>query len=159
MSLIATLISLAAAAALPSAPADGISDAARIIGDQDRAALTQAIASLQKDTGVRLFIETNSYLGETVNLGERTRDLIREWGQGQPSAVICVDRSSTAPPSIQFSEAVWARYNTLDVVNTLRTAVSEMIELPVNSTELAKGVNQLVTGLKKANAWRAHGIA
>jgi hypothetical protein len=149
MSLIATLISLAAAAALPTAPADGIRDDARVFGDLTRTELVKEMTTLQSETGVRLFIDTNTYLDSGTTTTDRCRALLNEWGKDVPAVVICLDRSSSAPPTVQISGSLWTQYGTLEIMKAQRNAVGKMEASPVTGEHVAAGARSLITDITK----------
>lgn len=148
MNWIVTWISMTAAAALPTVPADGIRDDARIFGDASRQQLIQEMKTFHEDTGVRLFIDTNTYLEATDSTSERARGLLQSWGADGAAVVVCIDRASQALPSIVVSDAIWERSTTLEIMTAIRAAAEKMGSRPITESEAMEGVTVLMQELK-----------
>lgn len=149
MSWIVTWISLAAATALPPAPADGIRDDARIFGDESRQVLAREIQAFHQDTGFRLFIDTNTYIELPNDTNERARSLMKAWGGDSPCAVVCVDRASQTLPSIVASDTIWQRTTTLELMTAIRSSAEQMGSRPITEAEAMEGMRALMRGLRR----------
>lgn len=142
-------LALAAAPALPPVPADGIRDDARVFATETKAALVRDMQDFHTATGVRLFIDTNTYLEGDINPGERCRQLVKAWCGGDPGAVICVDRASKPMHAIQISPALWERSSELEVMPAMMAAAELIGRSQVNSDGLAEGARTLMKRLTK----------
>lgn len=149
MSFAACLVSLALAVApaLPPAPADGIRDDARVLTSEAKAILAQEMQVFTAETGLRLFIDTNTYLDGDMNPGERCRQLVRAWCGDTPGAVICVDRASKPMHAIQIAPAFWERSSELEVMPALMAAAEQVGQAQVSSDGLAAGARTLMKRL------------
>lgn len=153
MSWIVTWISMAAtAAALPPAPADGVRDDARIFGDESRRVLVVQMEEFRKDTGFRLFIDTNTYIELPDNTNDRARTLLKAWGGDSPSAVVCIDRASQSLPTIVASDAIWQRTTTLELMTAIRASAEEMGSRPITEAEAMSGMKALMDGLRRVES-------
>ncbi|MBL9142375.1 MAG: hypothetical protein JNM99_01725 [Verrucomicrobiaceae bacterium] len=151
MSWIVTWISMAAAA-LPPAPVDDVHDDARIFGDESRRVLSVQMEEFRKDTGFRLFIDTNTYIELPDNANDRARSLLKAWGGKSPSVVVCIDRASQALPTIVASDAIWQRTTTLELMTAIRASAEEMGSRPITEAEAMDGMKALMDGLKRVES-------
>ena len=153
MSWIVTWISMAAtAAALPPAPADGVRDDARIFGDESRRVLGVQMEEFRKDTGFRLFIDTNTYIELPDNTNDRARSLLKAWSDESSSVVVCIDRASQALPTIVASDAIWQRTTTLELMTAIRASAEEMGSRPITEAEAMDGMKALMDGLRRVES-------
>lgn len=151
MSWIVTWISMAAAA-LPPATIDGVHDDARIFGEESRRVLSVQMEEFRKDTGFRLFIDTNTYIELPDNANDRARSLLKAWGGESPSVVVCIDRASQALPTIVASDAIWQRTTTLELMTAIRASAEEMGSRPITEAEAMDGMKALMDGLKRVES-------
>jgi len=151
MSLAACIVSfaLAAASALPPAPVDGIRDDARVFPAGTRAALVQEMQAFTAETGLRLFIDTNTYLDGDSNPGDRARRLIKAWCGDAPGAVICVDRASKPMYAIQLSPALWQRTSELEMMPAIQAASEQIGRLQLTEEGLAGGARVFMQHLAR----------
>ena len=151
MSLTACIAGLlaAAASALPPSPADGIRDDARVFPVEARAVLSAEMQAFTSASGIRLFIDTNTYLEADVNPGERCRQLVRAWCGEEPGVVICVDRASKPMHAIQISPALWARSSELEIMPALLAAAEQIGRSQVSAEGLTEGARTLMKRLTR----------
>lgn len=149
MSLAACIIGLALAAAppLPPAPADGIRDDARVLASENREALAKDIRAFTAETGILVFLDTNTYLASNTNPGERSRGLMQSWCGDQPGVVICIDRASKPMHAIQFSPALWERSSELEVMPLLQNVSELMGRTQITSESLDQAMHLLMRRL------------
>lgn len=116
------------AAALPAAPVDGIRDDAHVIAASDHAQLANELAAFTRSTGIAFFVDTNTFRNEQINLGERTRGLLREWSQGQPAVLLSIERSTGAAPVVQLSHALWERFSEPELIALLQDTATQLTD-------------------------------
>lgn len=151
MTFSTAIISFAAAVAtaLPMKPVDGIRDDGRVFSTETKQALVRELAGFTSATGIRLFIETNTYLDGTQSAGERARALLRAWSDGSKAAVVCVDRAARGLPVLHVSADLWQRYSEPALITALRRAADEMGRSKVTEESIASGVRLLMNELTK----------
>lgn len=149
MSWAVTLLSLAAAAALPPAPQSGIRDDAHVFSPAAEATLAREMQDFRRATGFRLFIDTNTFLDSGSSTSDRARTLLHEWNGDEPAAIICIARSSTTSPSIYVSEAIWQRATMLELMTSIRAASLALNKQPLTEVEVTEGARTLMKELTK----------
>lgn len=142
-------LTLAAPTALPPAPANGIRDDAHVFTPAGEAALVREMEAFHQATGIRLFIDTNTYLESGANTNERARKLVRAWNGTAASAIICLNRASELPPSVYASEGIWNRGTTLELVDAIRAAMAPLLARPLTETDALAGARALMKELTR----------
>ena len=141
----------AVAAALPVAPADGLRDDAHVFSSETQAALAKEREQFGRQTGLRLFVDTNTYLDGTLSGGERARALLRAWSGDPPqrSVIVCVDRSSRGLPVLHVSADLWQRYNEPQLITVLRSVAEPMGRDKVTEESIVTGLRLLMKELTR----------
>jgi hypothetical protein len=137
----------AVAAIMPTKPADGFRDDGRVFSTETRQALVRERAGLAQQTGIQLFIDTNTYLDGSQSAGERSRALLKAWADNQRGVIICVDRSSRGLPILHVSADLWQRYTEPELITVLRLAAEEMGRSKVTEESITSGVRLLMKEL------------
>ena len=141
----------AVTAALPLAPVDGLRDDAHVFSNETQAALLQERTQFVQQTGLRLFIDTNTYLDGSMTAGERARALLRAWSGDPPqrSVMVCVDRSSRGLPVLHVSADLWQRYNEPQLITVLREVAEQMGRDKVTEESITRGLRLLMKELSR----------
>jgi hypothetical protein len=134
-------------AALPLAPQDGIRDDAQVLTAEVRSQVSAEMQGFTERTGIRLFIDTNTYI-ESSTASDRARALTRAWAGDEPAALMCVDRSSPQPPSVHVSDVMWRDYTEPELMASLRRTLEGMEGGKVNEANVVRGVRQLMKELE-----------
>lgn len=155
------ILSMAAAvaAALPTKPTDGLRDDGRVFSTEMKQALVQERAAFAQQTGIQLFIDTNTYLDGSQSAGERSRALLKAWADNQRSVIICVDRSSRGLPVLHVSADLWQRYNEPQLITTLRAVAEQMGRDKITEESITAGLRLLMkelTQLENQARQRSH---
>lgn len=143
------ILSMAAAVAtmLPPAPVDGLRDDGRVFSTVTKQALIQERAAFAQQTGIQLFIDTNTYLDGSQSAGERSRALLKAWADNQRGVIICVDRSSRGLPILHVSADLWRRYSEPELITALRIAAEQMGRSKVTEESITSGLRLLMKEL------------
>jgi hypothetical protein len=140
------------AADLPAPPPDGVRDDAHLFSDLARQKLVHDLQACQQATGIRGFIDSNTYIDGGQRASDRARQLLRTWSPGEPAFVFCMDRSAPKPGAVDVSAELWTRYTEPDLIRVLSTATAALGENTTDEVHVQDAVAILVEGLQGLEA-------
>ena len=138
-----------AAAALPSAPADGIRDDARVLSERGRQTMVTEMGAFTERTGLRIFLDTNTFLESSTNARVRAKQLLAAWSGDKAGVLVCLDRTSQEPPGIQVSDPVWKRSSEPEVLAAIDEASTILSGAKVDEIAVVTGLRSLMAKLIK----------
>lgn len=101
---------------------ESVRDEARILPDDQRAALDEALRTFRKSTGCSLFVVTATYVsGKSIR--DHAEELSNTWMPDGLGMVLACDRSSSSH-AIVPTKAMWRTYPTPGLVEAFREAAA-----------------------------------
>jgi chemotaxis response regulator CheB len=156
------ILSTGASAAIDTvaAPADGIYDDTRALGDASRLALAQEIRHLAADLGCLVWLTATSFPTGGLQPGHQAKANRTRWSEGQPSILLAYDRASNGMV-FSFSPELWNRYPAASLANlgleTNRMIADTQLKLEERLTQIvqvvAKRLRELETVRLKQSVW------
>ncbi len=149
MTFSAHLLAMLAAAALPPAPVDGIRDDAHILSERAQQTMVTEMKAFTERTGLRIFLDTNTFLESSTNARIRAKQLLTAWSGEKAGVLVCMDRTSQEPPGIQVSDQVWKRSSEPEVLAAIDEASVILSGPKVDEVAVVTGLRSLMEKLVK----------
>ena len=141
---------------LGSPPGNQIRDTANMLSGEEIRAIEAEIAALAQASGVRVYVDTVTFLSGDTNYVQRARELRKTWIGDGLGLVIAHARSGAPQPTVQMSPALWSRYTEVRVAGMLKrvgAAISLAEKNP--SAQLKAAVLSVIENLRDLEAWHA----
>ncbi len=132
----------------PAAPPDGIRDDARAMSPEARQALVAEMKAFEEKTGIKVVVDTNTYLEQNVGTLERCRALLDHWIGARPGVVFCLNRSVKPVPFIMFSPVLLERYPDPDLSQAAGETTDAMTKVSSPENRMPVGVRVMMARLK-----------
>jgi hypothetical protein len=147
------LVSLSVLASdLPPVPADGLRDDARFFTKEGAAQLRAEVQALEQATGIRGYVDANTYIEGGQRGTERAQQLVQSWGQGRSAVVICLDRSAPRPGALDVSADLWERFTEPELMALIAKTVLAMGDGRTDETAVLKAVREMREGFTEQHA-------
>ena len=142
------------------APANQIQDAANMLSTEDTKALEAEIASLAQSAGIRVFVDTVTFLSGDINYVQRARELRKAWVGDGLGLVIAHARSGAPQPTVQMSPAVWSRYTEVRVAGMLKRVGAAIGQADKEqSAQLKAAIVAVIDNLRDLEAWHSRELS
>jgi len=137
-----------AAVQVPPPPADGIRDDARAMSPEARQELAAEMKVFEEKTGIKVVVDTNTYLEQNVGTLDRCRALQDQWIGPRPGVVFCLNRSVKPVPFITFSPALSERYPEPDLSQAAGETTDAMTKVSSPENRMPVGVRVMMARLQ-----------
>ena len=145
----AALLAAESNAPVPPAPVNGLADDARLLSDEATRRIAQAIADLKAESGVSLYVDTQTFLVQGETTTTRARLLREAWVGEKPGLVMSQVRSGASTFSMAFSPALWTLLGEPHLVALQRRVSLARGAQTDNSQKLEAGLDVMVEGLRE----------
>lgn len=133
---------------VPPPPADGIRDDARAMSPDARQALAAEMKAFEDKTGIKVVVDTNTYLEQNVGTLDRCRALQESWIGRRPGVVFCLNRSVKPVPFMTFSAALSERYPEPDLSQAAGETTDAMAKVSAPENRVPVGVRVMMDRLR-----------